>query len=137
MTPRVVVFSGGRVWRTCDPGHWGALPGLCDARFAEDVLGDRHQGEAAAAVLSACLARSLAYSSRLIVKATKPVIPWEGQRGEGCSAGGGLRGKSKNLLPAWEGFEIWFAFFGGCYSQCLHSKPRLRSRVILGLSLRK
>lgn len=59
MTPRVVLFSGGRVWRACDPGHWGALPGLRDARFAEDVLGDRHQGEAAAAVLSACLAREL------------------------------------------------------------------------------
>ena len=96
MTPRAVVFSGGRVWRACDPGHWRALPGLRDARFAEDVLGDRHQGEAAAAVLRACLAGSLAHSFRLIVQATKPLIPWEGPRGEGCSTGGGLLGKSKN-----------------------------------------
>lgn len=96
MTPRAVMFSGGRVWRACDPGHWGALPGLRHARFAEDVLGDRHQGEAAAAVLSACLARSLAHSSRLIVQATKPLIAWEGPRGEGCSTGGDLHGKSKN-----------------------------------------
>lgn len=33
---------GGGVWRACHPRDGGALPGLCHARLAEDVLRDRH-----------------------------------------------------------------------------------------------
>ena len=59
--------SGGRVWRARDSGYWGAVPRLCDARFTEDVLRDRHQGKSASSFLSTRLARSLTHGSRLIL----------------------------------------------------------------------
>lgn len=40
-----VCVSGGGVWRTCYIRDRWALPGLCHARPAQDVLWDRHQSK--------------------------------------------------------------------------------------------
>ena len=42
--PCLPCSPGGRVWRTCHSGDRRAVPGLCNARPAQDVLRDRHQG---------------------------------------------------------------------------------------------
>lgn len=40
LSETLTCLSGGRVWGARDPGDRGALPGLCDARSAQDVFGD-------------------------------------------------------------------------------------------------